>query len=701
MKNFLAVFNSNQVNRYGSEFTVSCLASCLDQSWEYGIPLYLSHDYHRCMGWTHGRSLYIEPGLVRLVGRCLIPDNENERVFIDSVASKRFKKHIKETVAPHMNEFEKLLSPHLTGNEDAFCADSASICSEGLAKKAFPEIFSQKDDDGLIPIRLLNQKYPGVFEKNGLLLFAHPFFRRSLSRHNTLNVPFFKTLLSIEDEKGLNIRIALDEDMIGLATTFRPSIELEYWWGPRFTSDLESIPTGVTVHNASEEMKFYHGISRTEFGWYIQDSKRTFECEEIRDLPSIGIGNDRFGCRFVHSMLDTTTLAPTHLDGAIRMYTEATMIQRLDKTIDHVERKSEYTKLWRIDGVISIPFWKELITHYYRDNHLVGEYFKGVEVTDHVEPQLSDSKNNFPLEEYIPCNLNKDEGIRIAVSYSPQIKGSSSERFIKSHSQIRRNAQIIPYVEADTFELIKILHHMHESIEMPEYLTEIAFEDAVTNFPTVHHTGLNAVKLAIKTQDAVKQLCSTWNHKGIDRILSYTLEIQYEDRDVVLSFAGHIQDLAMWYQSPYSTLPSNVQQLGEWCENAAKILAIIYPNSMDKPKLQNIMQDTGILEFKRCFLNPDEYCFKPSEKQLLMDYLIPEDNVSLCAKIQSGELSAAIANIIKSSQCSNCGAEYESCPCSKYTNPSVSQKVIESSVLGPFWTNRSSLLRTNLGKCSN
>ena len=70
---------------------------------------------------------------------------------------------------------------------------------------------------------------------------------------------------------------------------------------------------------------------------------------------------------------------PYHLDGAIRAYDDEKMLHRLDVNLKHADRNTVYTKLWRVDQQIPVETWKELITHYYRDNHLIGEYFGGTD----------------------------------------------------------------------------------------------------------------------------------------------------------------------------------------------------------------------------------------------------------------------------------------------------------------------------------
>lgn len=38
-----------------------------------------------------------------------------------------------------------------------------------------------------------------------------------------------------------------------------------------------------------------------------------------------------------------------------------------------------YIKLWGIDNDFSVDMWKELISSFYRENALIGEYFGGVD----------------------------------------------------------------------------------------------------------------------------------------------------------------------------------------------------------------------------------------------------------------------------------------------------------------------------------
>ena len=95
----------------------------------------------------------------------------------------------------------------------------------------------------------------------------------------------------------------------------------------------------------------------------------------------MGIGEDKYACRYVHSMIDEETKLPYHLDGAMRIYDEEAFLERIETDISKAGKNTEYVKLWRIDGEIDIVLWKELLNDFYRDNHQVGEYLLGNNLT--------------------------------------------------------------------------------------------------------------------------------------------------------------------------------------------------------------------------------------------------------------------------------------------------------------------------------
>lgn len=690
MKSKLAVFNGTGVNRNGIAFTVSALESSLEQSWKYGLPSCMSHDLHRLIAWSKGMSLYMEPGLVRLAGIVYSPEDKKDEEELQQIFQASIHARLQQAFEPHSEELFKRLSGLLSMEHSPLMPACAALVENGLAERTFPAIFQKQDKDGLIPMIGLNPIGPGTFEIDGLLLFAHPFFRRSLSRYNSLNTPFLSRFQEIAQSSKLEARIALDTDMVGLASTYKEYIELEYWWGPKFTDELSEIDFGVTTHVASEDQKMFHGISATEFWWHNQNEIKTLECEEIRDMPSFGVDKDSFGCRYVHSMLDPIKAIPNHFDGAIRLYDESEMIERLEVDISKSGKKSNYNKLWRIDGELRISAWKELLNDYFRDNWLVGEYLGGEDNNECNTPhELITTTYSSPLSKFIPCNMGPDDGIRISFSYHEKINHDKHLiSFIPADFITDEDGRFY-YIEYDSVEVAKLLRKNGYEVFIPDDVILIAFEDMLLNFPRIHHSGENSVSLAQATQDIFQSLCLAWSSRNDNRVISFTISIEYDDKEVCFSFAGHVNDLLIWFKSKEASLPTSQDMLGQWTENASRYIDNAFKKSIDSPSLHDLLKKDGMLVFSRRFLKKNEFRIRYDENvgSLVSDLMIPKDDKGLFEILNSGKLTFAYAFWVRDSKCSKCHESYHLCNCSKFLEDDVAQNMTDISILGPFWTN--------------
>jgi hypothetical protein len=600
MKQLLAVLTSDEISRYWTRFTSGALEDMLEKSWETGVPSFVSHDYHRPVAWSFTLGMHLEPGRARLTGLYLLPENEQDQKQINEGIKYDFSKRVSEAVRPHLPELQRRLEPYLAGDEVLVMPSCAALYGQGLAQKAFAKIFEAKDKDGLIPLSLLNLIAPGMFENDGLLLFAHPFFRRALSRLNSLSGPFFAMMRRLAERGDLDIRVALDEDMVGLSSTIQENVEFQYWWGPKFSDDLSTINMGVaTRHESDERQRFFHGISRTEFWWYIQDDRPTFECEEVRDTASAGVSEDAFGCRYVHSILDPATFIPVHLDGAIRMYHTESMLERLDKNIINAGRRSEYTKLWRIDGHLEVNVWKEVITHYFRDNQLIGEYFGGRETEQIIQPAEPVAGSTDPILQHAPTSLYAGDGVRVCVSYHPLSRNEASTRYIRILDSLTYDSVTYDYIEADAMYVFKMLLRTGEGIALPEGSIHVEFKDNVTNIPLIAHTGPNAVDLAEKTRRAIARICELWVGLRANKLFSFTIGVQYKDRVVYFSIAGHVADVNVFLQREESAIPQEVTLLKRWIERAYEAISSDSAPARDTPPLAAMLEHSGVLKFKR------------------------------------------------------------------------------------------------------
>lgn len=529
MRQALAVFNSDQVNSQGYIMPLPVLCSALEQGWSPGQPLFLSHDRHRLQGWTVSLGLYLESGLARLTGISLLPENEEESEDIRQGLFSFLTRQRNAEVSPYRAELEDRLGPHLRGAQEEIYVDSAALIEPGLAQRAFPEIFSQTDKDGLVPVSALCPIADGVYERDGLLFFASDFFRRSLSRHNTLNNALLSRLQALVGDDKLTVKVRLDPDLVALAGTLRKPLEFAHWWGPKFNDDLKSIPRAITRHEASDRQRLFSGILRAEFWWHAQNGLQTFECEELRDIPSYGVNADTFGCRYAHSIITPDVNLPTHLDGAIRAYNEEAMLERMDKDMYRAGRHTEYVKIWRIDGPLDVSTWKELITHHFRDNELVGEYLGGVDDSDHIRPHIVTHPAN-TLASYVPTNMEAEMGVRVHVSYHDQPDGDVPDFSVVPFDTFARDDEKKSFVESDTYEIVKLLRRGGKTIVLPDNALRIAFEDTAINLAVIRHGGPAAAANAKQTLAAVATLCDAWVSRGDDRVITFCLDVVYGDR---------------------------------------------------------------------------------------------------------------------------------------------------------------------------
>jgi len=325
-----------------------------------------------------------------------LPENKSEeeeyrraqRLYIDRLRIEQAREHGTDLYARAGTEW--------VGAEVVYVAEGCGLCSPGIARGLYPQFFTEGvgsvDKDGLTDYRLLRslceEIHPGVFldKTRGLTLFAHSYLRRSLSRLNSLNTELLTDLAELADGNAeLTVRLRLDPDIVGHPDV-KKLIELEFWRGPKFSDDIGLIPSGVAEHKASDRTRLYEEIDRTHFWWKAEEDgfRRTFEVEEIKDAPSLGVSDDYYGCRYVHSEYNLSKTAITHFDGAIRGYSTEQFLKRIEKSIDHSGKHADYTKLFRVDGELKVGQWKAAVVDYFRGNYLIPEYF-GTPVAEELE----------------------------------------------------------------------------------------------------------------------------------------------------------------------------------------------------------------------------------------------------------------------------------------------------------------------------
>jgi hypothetical protein len=463
--------------------------------------------------------------------------------------------------------------------------------------------------------------------------------------------------------------------MIGLAQDYEdPGIptELTFWYGPKFNDSLMSISSGVSVYEATDIQKVAFNILRTEFWWKTMKPKSehyVFEAEELIDLGRAS----KYECRFVHSMVDVKTGMVSHLDGAIRAYTQEQMDMRRSTSIDEPGGKhTEYTKLWRIDGEIDVVTWKELVAHYYRDNVLVGEYLNaGRENVDPIEQDNKPQESNNP----IPYSMIPGMGLRIAVHCRHTNKGIVASPYTHHILGRRYGGYANPVIESKSLDIHKILSTLGGKIELLKNLHLIQYEDGYINFPVILHNAEDLFQNLSLTQSAMRKVIAHWIAQVADIVICYSLGFKIEDRLVLVSILGHIQDINTWLEHPLSAIPVTKGSLAQWINDMARYVEEHGSKEEDTPLWADVLTEEGLLYITRETLDKEEYDYDSKD---LLDSL-PHERPNI---------SAARSFLIDKMTCTRCGESYIQCLCSCLLDNDVASHIDSYRRLAPIWTDR-------------
>ncbi len=689
MLRLLTVLSSDLVNRYGSRFASGEMARALRAHWLTGLPSTISHDAHRLAGWTLPTGVSITPAATRLHGVSIIPETSEEQTALENRYQHHLSTRIEEETKPHLATLQTLLNGHLCGDEKPHAAAAAAMVGPDLARRVAPAVFATEDKDGLIDLRALETINPGVYKHGDLVLFAHPFFRRSLSRWNNLNGAVLSALDDLRQEKAATVRVRLDPDMVGLAASVTRALEFDYWYGPKFDDDLKSIHVGVTRHEASERERHFFGISRTEFWWQSRDDQHILEAEEIRDLPTLGVGATAFGCRYVHSIVDERTGGVFHLDGAIRSYDEATLIERLDVSIADAGRKTQYTKLWRADGDIPLPKWKSLIHDHFRDNPLVAEYL-APQPTQRVTkvPATTGAAAVSPRARLVPYTTDATDGMNVLMSLHEVEPLSFGNRELRPLERITAYDVERDVIDADAVELQKALRRRGQDLHIPQEALRIAFEDRYLTIPLVRHAGADHV---VGTLDALSDLLDAWvERKDDDRAIAFSLSAPITDVDVRCSAYGHIGALRGAIHSLRALFASaSLDDVVAWVDSHSDATRKAEGGERNDPaRFDAMVTPYETYRVARTQIAREELLISMNGDKIQHQLRLPADDSNLVAAVRAGQLKPAFAWIIEQSRCLRCSEPYFKCPCSKILDEDVVQNCEESQIAYAFWTDR-------------
>lgn len=699
METYQGVAITDGVNRKNHVFPLNTIVNLYRDSWKVVIPMNLGHDRTKPIGYTILAGVYMEPGKAYLTNKSVIMETKEEhKALNEMIKAYDYKIFCEE----HKKELDTLIDELGDKLSEEFCVapvgQAVAINDKNIVYRLFPE-WSEKIKDGLVDIRELDPVYtkdengqkgvlvPGLYCKEGYLLFAHRFFRRSLSILNTTNEEFFYSFEKLRDISSIKLQIALDMDMIGLLGTEQLEMEYQYIRGPYFNDDLSCIPEGVTCYENEHYDNVFSNLLSTQFYWHIQDGKRIFECEELCDRENIFFDEEQtmfWGCRYVHSMINPNTGLPNHLDGAIRIYNDAQILDRIDSKTDISKygKNSEYIKLWRIDDDFSIVMWKEIISSFYRENALIGEYFGGMdEKYDRIRKEKRE-RNSVAEKpnKFAHITLNKGDGIRIYFRYIDRfelIEDRDVDIYNKESFVVQGGKQE-EALDAESITLFKYLKRKGINLQIPN-TTWIEFGDMIFNFPTFCCKNLMVADIVI---DSIKEFCETWVNNNDDRLLSFGFAVNLVDKAIHVSFAGHVNDFVNLFES----IPKLSDVAFEpWIETIYK-KNNIFKEGKNYPDKFHLIRSDAVC-FERCIIHPNiiEKIWIKDGKVSAVFNISEEEQAEL---LQYQITAAPVYKIIKS-KCSKCGKTYSQCSCVKFIDENVFDVVEKADLLGLIWTNRS------------
>lgn len=546
MKSTAGVFTADGVNLQNVLLPLATIVESMEAplataiEWEipFGTPTNISHDSCRPYGWCEPRGVFIAKDRSRQIGLFYVPEDDDDKAIILAARRTFILRTQARRAEPYIEELEKRTSEHTTEQKRYWQGEGAAIVEPRIAAKMFPAFFDPNsenvDKDGLVDFSYLisqtEQIFPGVFHEPSrrVLLFAHRYFRRSLSLLNTLNEYALRSFTEAAQAEGVIARLRLDPDMIGHPESARSQIELEYWHGPKYTDEIASIPSGVAEHKSSERDRFFSGIDKTQIWWKSPEKRggtsqrafRTFEIEELIEDESPGLEGSRYGCRYAHAEYDIEGKFISHFDGAIRTYTGEAYLERIECKIDRAGKHADYTKLFRLDGPLPVTQWKRVLTDWYRGNTLIPEYLGAAD--DDVPS--TDQHSNPQRPSCMPA-LSAFLSLRKETSDPPD------RLQILAEIRLDIEGSVVPAIEVGPGRLATLMEHW-----AGETMSSITSESSKANLATIRLPGespsvahwvsvAEPLAAAIKEEEAAGTLeriafAIEWSKDGIVTMLS-------------------------------------------------------------------------------------------------------------------------------------------------------------------------------------
>jgi hypothetical protein len=662
MKHLTGVYMTTDKALDGSFFYISEIEKAYSESFSIGNITCLGHDSTMPIGHTLPTSLSLSPGKGRLLGMTVLAETEEEQKQINSNHRKLLDIRLREDIRLYRDKLTPLIESSIEGVSSYLSTGMFFCHNPGILKRHYSSLMGKVDKNGLLYLKDILEAFEylgfGIFKdkKSPLAISVHSYFRRSLSRHNNVNYYFLEEFMKLSSTPEIIFRIRLDEDMVGLAESFREPIEYEHWRGPMFDNDVSKVKYGVSEYRMDQYNRIFNKIDRTEFWWKDNHGEHTFEAEEIRDAASLGVSSDDYGCRYSHAIFDLNNDDFEHFDGAVRMYDTEKMLERLDSDIKSAGKNSIYTKLFRIDKKLPIKDWKFLLAAYFQGNPLVEEYLnsqdgKSIPETNVVHDNTVESQISF-----IPPTFKEGDGVHISITYQgySETEHADIPFVLKGHDVI----STVKIVEIDVIEIKKALLRAGYLLKIPSDFQFLDFENTEHwNIPCIHlGTGLGQQEYMNALLGALHAVIASDCHLTKTISLTISWDVPEASRSIVCSVAGYRSDL-LAFLTHNKTIPVSVVGLAKWITHMNKWLTDFRSSVSLKPFAP---ESDGALYLKRTPLlrlaKDGEITFKDGTYL----YELKEEYRKYFEYLQNFPINRVFH--VKATKCDVCQLEYLNCP---------------------------------------
>jgi hypothetical protein len=197
-----------------------------------------------------------------------------------------------------------------------------------------------------------------------------------------------------------------------------------------------------------------------------------------------------------------------------------------------------------VDGEIDVATWKGLLSDYFRNNRLVGEYLGAPSIKGVTAPaQHANAETG--VREYVPYSIQAGDGVRVSLSFDARLSGVT-ERTAFSPDVLALDGERVSVVEMEAIELKKALAKRRTPLHISsEGLMK--YWDGYANLPLVLHGKTSTKEDLYETLDAIETLVRAWHQQELDLVVSHHVVFPVQGKDALISVYGHVADLANWF----------------------------------------------------------------------------------------------------------------------------------------------------------